>query len=107
MSRNGKKRAKPTKTVDPSRKRRKIDVTPHKKLNEALSDVPLATFSANDLAWREVTPPERLDDAEGFLGLEEIDDVEVVQNAEGKQIRFRVCGSNSCSSLRSLTDNLG
>lgn len=104
---------KPTETVDLSRKRRKIDITPRKKLNnKALSDAPLATLSANDLAWREVTPPERLDDAEGFLGLEEIDHIEVVQNAEGKQIRFRVCESTSCSSpscssLRSLTDNLG
>lgn len=45
--------------------------------------------AADELKWREVALPDRLDDAEGFLGLEEIDDVEVIKE-DGERIHFRV-----------------
>ncbi|KAK6539058.1 ATP-dependent RNA helicase [Orbilia ellipsospora] len=38
------------------------------------------TVTADSLKWREVDMPDRLDDVEGFFGLEEIDDVQVVNN---------------------------
>lgn len=38
------------------------------------------------LPWSEVRIPERLDDAEGFLGLEEVDGVDVVR--EGNFLKF-------------------
>jgi len=40
----------------------------------------------DDLAWKEVSMPDRLDDVEGFFGLEEVGGVEVVQ--EGGAIKF-------------------
>ncbi|RKF59149.1 ATP-dependent RNA helicase mak5 [Erysiphe neolycopersici] len=40
----------------------------------------------NVLPWSEVRMPEKLDDAEGFLGLEEVDGVDVVR--EGNFLRF-------------------
>lgn len=86
MSRTGQKRANGTEIPKSSQKRRKLQGP----LKQRIETKPSAAFSANELSWREVTPPERLDDAEGFLGLEEIDDVEVIRDAQGKQTRFRV-----------------
>lgn len=45
----------------------------------------------DDLDWKAVSLPDRLDDAGGFFGLEEIEGVEVVRPAEGKgQVKFKV-----------------
>ncbi|GAM89743.1 hypothetical protein ANO11243_077820 [Dothideomycetidae sp. 11243] len=38
----------------------------------------------DELKWNDVEMPDKLDDYEGFFGLEEIDDVEVVKDASGK-----------------------
>jgi ATP-dependent RNA helicase DDX24/MAK5 len=105
MSRTGQKKAKSTEVLNGSLKRRKLKATPNNsKSTQTVLGAPIATVSANDLPWREVTPPQRLDDAEGFLGLEEIDDVEIVRDAQGKQTRFQVSSSTSCGIQRFLTD---
>ena len=91
MSRTRDKRLKSTDVQDVSRKRRKLEVPRKKpKPRQTESDMSVATLSANELPWKEITPPERLDDAEGFLGLEEIDDVDIVRDLQGNQTRFRV-----------------
>lgn len=41
------------------------------------------------LKWRTVALPSRMEDAEGFYGLEEIDDVEVVRDEGGRRILFQ------------------
>lgn len=43
----------------------------------------------DDLEWNEVALPDRLDDYEGFFGLEEIDDVEVVRSATDGRVSFK------------------
>lgn len=105
MSRTKRKTANPKNATDSSRKRRKLDLSLNKesKTKPSLNQL-AATLSANELAWKEVTPPEWLDDAEGFFGLDEIDDIEVVHDAKGKQIIFRVRLSISCFILPSLTN---
>lgn len=91
MSRLGGKRLKSTDVHNISRKRRKLEVPRKKpKSRQPESNISVATLSASELPWKEITPPERLGDAEGFLGLEEIDDVEIVRDSQGKQTRFRV-----------------
>ncbi|KAF2105739.1 P-loop containing nucleoside triphosphate hydrolase protein [Lophiotrema nucula] len=42
----------------------------------------------DDLQWQEVAMPDRLDDFEGFFGLEEIDDVEVVKDEKTGSVSF-------------------
>jgi ATP-dependent RNA helicase DDX24/MAK5 len=42
----------------------------------------------DDLQWKAVQMPDRLDDYEGFFGLEEIDDVEVVKDRDTGAIAF-------------------
>lgn len=41
------------------------------------------------LKWKAVALPGRLDDAEGFFGLEEIDDVEVVRDESNNHVMFQ------------------
>ena len=91
MSRTGQKRSKSTEVPKSSRKRRKVDgLLKEIPRTKTASGPSVERLSANELSWREVTPPERLDDAEGFLGLEEIDDVEVVRDEKGNHTHFRV-----------------
>lgn len=45
----------------------------------------------NDLAWKPVALPDTLDDAEGFFGLEEVDDVEIMRSGRsGEEVQYRV-----------------
>jgi hypothetical protein len=48
-----------------------------------------AKLFADDLEWKEVAMPDRLDDVEGFFGLEEIEGVDVVADEAGK-LEFQV-----------------
>ena len=47
----------------------------------------------NDLKWRSVDVPGALDDYEGFFGLEEVDDIEIVKTESG-QIKFQTSIEN-------------
>lgn len=67
-------------------KRQKVD---HKSPSNP-SQTTKKTVSVNDLAWKSVPLPDRLDDAEGFFGLEEIDDVEIVRPEGAGKIMFKV-----------------
>lgn len=49
-----------------------------------------AIVAEHELTWKEVTLPDRLEDAEGFLGLEEIEDVEVVKEGGKDRVHFKV-----------------
>ncbi len=51
---------------------------------------PRAAVSLDALNWKEAVLPDRLDDAEGFLGLEEVDDVEVIRKSDSGKIEYRV-----------------
>ncbi|OQD81034.1 hypothetical protein PENANT_c030G11641 [Penicillium antarcticum] len=42
-----------------------------------------------DLNWKEVALPDRMEDAEGFFGLEEIDGVDIIKGSSGGEIQFR------------------
>ncbi|KAF3903980.1 hypothetical protein AA313_de0201250 [Arthrobotrys entomopaga] len=60
-----------------ARKRQKIAPTKASKKVQGITKR-WKTVTADSLKWREVDMPDRLDDVEGFFGLEEIDDVQVV-----------------------------
>jgi ATP-dependent RNA helicase DDX24/MAK5 len=49
----------------------------------------------DDLKWHDVSVPDQLDDYEGFFGLEEVDDVEVVREKDGSKVSFRVLGEKN------------
>lgn len=51
--------------------------------------------SLDTLPWTQVPIPDRFEDAEGFFGLEEIEDVEIVRNEKLGKLEYRV-GKGSC-----------
>jgi ATP-dependent RNA helicase DDX24/MAK5 len=74
-----------------SKKRQKIEApvqtTKKGKSSNALSK---GIVTVDDLDWKAVALPDRLEDAEGFFGLEEIEGVDVLK-PEGKgDVRFKV-----------------
>lgn len=44
----------------------------------------------DSLPWNEVPLPDRLEDAEGFFGLEEVENVEVAKDPSSGQVAYRV-----------------
>lgn len=44
----------------------------------------------DDLNWKEVALPDRMEDAEGFFGLEEIDGVDIVRKSGVGEVQFKV-----------------
>ena len=68
-----------------ARKRRKADNGNSEQLATSRK-----VTAVNALPWSQATLPDTLDDAEGFFGLEEISDVEVVRGEEHGRVEFRV-----------------
>ncbi|KAK7613679.1 P-loop containing nucleoside triphosphate hydrolase protein [Phyllosticta paracitricarpa] len=85
MPSEGKRQLPPKIAAMKSRKRQKVEskgdnaVSAPKSAPAAKGKVRLDT-----LDWKEVEMPDRLDDFEGFFGLEEIDDVDVVRQDDGR-----------------------
>jgi ATP-dependent RNA helicase DDX24/MAK5 len=67
-------------------KRQKITTKSTAKSKKTEAAKPKKPVALDALPWQEVEFPDMWDDAEGFYGLEEIDDVEVVR--EGNQVKF-------------------
>lgn len=69
----------------PQKKRQRVE----KVLND--NGVPAGGIVAlDDLDWKTVSLPDRLDDAEGFYGLEEIEGVDIVRPQGKGEIKFKV-----------------
>lgn len=58
-------------------------------------------LKGDQLRWTEVALPNRLEDAEGFFGLEEIEDVEVVKDSSGKNVLFRPSKTSGVETVES------
>lgn len=70
-------------TVSKSASRKKNNI------GSVTKDQPRPVVRADALAWHEISVNQHLEDAEGFFGLEEIDDVEVIKDESGKSVLFR------------------
>ncbi|EAT80305.1 ATP-dependent RNA helicase MAK5 [Parastagonospora nodorum] len=64
-------------------KRQKVEKKPRPEIN-----VPKRKIRLDDLGWNQVSMPDRLEDFEGFYGLEEIEDVHVVKDAVTGNLSF-------------------
>jgi ATP-dependent RNA helicase DDX24/MAK5 len=51
----------------------------------------------DDLNWKAVALPDRIENVEGAYGLEEIDDVDIVRPEGGGEVQFKV-GQSHCQS---------
>lgn len=73
------------------KRKRSVKAKARKKFqqeNEATKDI-RQTVEQDKLPWQEVAIPDTLEDTEGFYGLEEIDNVEVVRSS-GKNVLYMV-----------------
>ncbi|KAI7241130.1 P-loop containing nucleoside triphosphate hydrolase protein [Hortaea werneckii] len=75
-----------------ARKRKRLEGGDVEPVNQAKPQKPAKKAKtarrADDLAWRDVAMPDRMDNYEGFFGLEEVDDVEVVKDEATGKISF-------------------
>ncbi|KAJ4407956.1 ATP-dependent RNA helicase [Didymella pomorum] len=74
----------PQKAAHKAHKRQKLEKAPKPATKKQKRRVQL-----NDLGWKTVGMPDRLEDTEGFYGLEEIDDIEVIKDATTGNITFQ------------------
>ncbi|KAL9094897.1 MAG: hypothetical protein Q9165_002846 [Trypethelium subeluteriae] len=88
----GKRKLPPKVAAMKARKRQKIEQngsTPRRPTQNRQVDGAGRTVKLDALQWKPVQMPDRMDDYEGFFGLEEIDDVELVRDANGGTISYR------------------
>ncbi|KFY11801.1 hypothetical protein V492_04264 [Pseudogymnoascus sp. VKM F-4246] len=69
-----------------SKKRQKVETSGSYAPAGAGSDVRKVPVALDALPWNEVEMPDMFEDAEGFFGLDEVDNVEVVR--DGNQVKF-------------------
>ncbi|KAL8917553.1 MAG: hypothetical protein Q9172_005793 [Xanthocarpia lactea] len=67
-----------------SKKRKRAEESQSQKKRKSLKPA-----GVNALPWKEVPLPDNLDDAEGFFGLEEISDVELVRDEKLGRVEYR------------------
>ena len=80
------KKRPPQEAINKSRKRQRVaqhDCAAQERAG-------LGPKSLDALPWNEVALPERLDDAEGFFGLEEASDVDIVRDSNSGKVEYRV-----------------
>ena len=83
------KRARGAKDKE-GRKRRRTNPTVKSAPSSKILKSQGTFVGADELAWKEVELPDRLEDAEGFFGLEEVDEVEVVRHKD--VVQYKVGG---------------
>ena len=69
-----------------AKKRRRIEL----ENDSSLEDPNGRAVGLDRLPWNQV-PVDRLEDAEGFFGLEELSDVEVVRDPTLGKVEYKVC----------------
>jgi ATP-dependent RNA helicase DDX24/MAK5 len=57
----------------------------------SLSNADYGSVAVEDLNWKEVALPDRMEDATGFFGLEEIEGVDIIKQSGG-EVQFKVGG---------------
>ena len=82
----GQKRVRDSKAQVPQSKKRKATKTEADSDDSAWDGL----VDIDELNWQEVALPDRLEDAGGFLGLEEIDGVDIVRQQGNGQVQFKV-----------------
>jgi len=71
------------KTAQKAHKRQKVEKTPRAEI-----ELPKRKIRLNDLGWKQVSMPDRLEDFEGFYGLEEIENVTIVKDETTGNVSF-------------------
>ena len=83
-------------SIDHKRKRHETKLLKPRKRNTSDAKNPQSRkiVAGDKLAWKEVSINQRLKDAEGFYGLEELSDVEVIKDEKSGGLSFRASATN-------------
>lgn len=84
-----KREREPRGSTRKSKKRQKVEAPANGAIAE--SD---RILGIDELEWKAVQLPDRLDDAGGFFGLEEIEGVDIVRPQGSGEVKFKVCLRN-------------
>ncbi|KAF2713891.1 DEAD-domain-containing protein [Pleomassaria siparia CBS 279.74] len=102
------KRGPPSKTPgSKGRKRQKLEQAvkpPPSKFAKPLPTAERRKVRIDELQWKEVTLPDRLDDFEGFFGLDEIDGVEVVKDKTTGNVSFETRKDTAAKESESVNE---
>ncbi|OTA94917.1 hypothetical protein M434DRAFT_394273 [Hypoxylon sp. CO27-5] len=96
-----KRKASGQTTNAPAKKKAKAHQSTLKFIKKTKARKPIG---ANSLQWRKAKLPDMFNDAEGFYGLEEVDDVEVIRNSDNT-IEFRAAVSSGDEEKESNSDD--
>lgn len=83
----GKKRTRSDEDQGSQKKRGRVDQC-RKSLKKENTDS--KTVALDELPWSSVSLPDKIENAEGFYGLEEVSDVEVISDSKAGRFKFRV-----------------
>ncbi|CAG8909567.1 unnamed protein product [Penicillium egyptiacum] len=98
----GQKRARDPKAQVAEANKRKKAVK-----SDAASSDDYGSLGVDDLNWKEVAMPDRMDDAEGFFGLEEIEGVDIIKQSDGG-VQFKAkSGKPTKSIIKPLSEDVG
>ncbi|KAJ6188589.1 hypothetical protein N7519_003497 [Penicillium mononematosum] len=89
----GQKRARDPKAQVAEANKRKKAVK-----SDAASSDDYGSLGVDDLNWKEVAMPDRMDDAEGFFGLEEIEGVDIIKQSDGG-VQFKAKAGKATKSI--------
>lgn len=73
--------------IGASKKRHKTGFSARQDIKSFLGGKAVAI---EHLAWKEVSLPDRLEDAEGFFGLEEVEDIQIVRDPQSGNVVYKV-----------------
>ncbi|KAJ5646891.1 ATP-dependent RNA helicase mak5 [Penicillium lividum] len=91
----GQKRARDPKGQAVEAKKRKKGA----KVAQAPEEESWDAVGVDDLNWKEVAMPDRMEDAEGFFGLEEIDGVDIIRPQGNGTVQFKAKSGKSTKSI--------
>ncbi|KAF1984956.1 DEAD-domain-containing protein [Aulographum hederae CBS 113979] len=94
MAPETKRKAPPKVAAMKSRKRQRLEsnatTSPSQKHTSKKSKRSGKPALLDDLNWKAVDMPDRLNDYEGFFGLEEVDDVDVIRNQDDGRVSYHL-----------------
>ncbi|KAJ5899397.1 ATP-dependent RNA helicase mak5 [Penicillium taxi] len=97
----GQKRGRDSKAQGAQSKKRQKAIKADQAANDSSWD---GIIGAEELNWQEVALPDRMDDAEGFFGLEEIEGVDIIRPNGNGEVQFKAKSGTSKTSILKETD---
>lgn len=100
------KRARPAK-IDAMKARKRAKLEAHTTSDASSKKPGKKAMRLDELAWKEVSMPDRLEDYEGFFGLEEIDGVDIIKDDNAKTVTYLSTHPSNGANGHSTSEDAG